>query len=74
MKIPMSSPCITDADIAAVNQTLQTPYLSLGPRSEAFEEAFASFIGTAQAVAVSSGTSGLHLAIIAAGVGEGGHG
>lgn len=64
----MSSPDLTEADIAAVNRVLQTRYLSIGPRIEAFEEATASYVGAAHAIGVNSGTSGLHLAVIAAGV------
>ncbi len=71
MHVPMSSPDLTDADIAAVNKVLQTRYLSLGPQIKAFERAFASYVGTRHAVGVNSGTNGLHLAIISAGVGEG---
>jgi len=66
----MSSPDITSADVAAVNQVLQTTTLSIGPQIEAFEKATAEYIGAAHAVGVNSGTSGLHLAVIAAGVGE----
>ena len=71
MHVPMSSPDLTDADIAAVNQVLQTRYLSIGPQTEAFEQGLASYVGTRYAVGVNSGTSGLHLAVIAAGVEEG---
>jgi len=67
----MSSPDLTDAEIAAVNQVLTTRYLSIGPQMEAFEQGLASYVGTQYAVGVNSGTSGLHLAVIAAGVGEG---
>lgn len=67
----MSSPDLKDADVAAVNQVLETRYLSFGPRLAEFEEQFADYIGTSHAVAVSSGTAGLHLAVIAAGVEEG---
>jgi dTDP-4-amino-4,6-dideoxygalactose transaminase len=67
----MSSPELTEADIAAVNQVLETRYLSLGPRIRAFEEAFAAIVGTEHAVGVNSGTSGLHLTVIAAGIEEG---
>jgi dTDP-4-amino-4,6-dideoxygalactose transaminase len=67
----MSSPELTDADIAAVHEVLETRHLSLGPKIEAFEKAFASTVGTRHAVGVNSGTSGLHLAVIAAGVQEG---
>ncbi len=68
MRVPMSSPDLTEADIAAVNRVLQTRYLSIGPQIEAFEEATASYVGAAHAIGVNSGTSGLHLAVIAADV------
>lgn len=71
MRIAMSSPDITASEIEAVNQVLQTPYLSIGPRIAQFEECFAAYIGTRHAIGVSSGTTGLHLCVIAAGVGEG---
>jgi perosamine synthetase len=71
IKIPMSSPDITQAEIVAIQEVLRTPYLSLGPRLHEFEEAFAHYIGARYAVAVNSGTSGLHLAVIAAGIQEG---
>lgn len=64
----MSSPDLTQAETDAVVQVLQTPYLSIGPQIEAFERAFAEFVGVPHAIAVNSGTSGLHLAVIAAGV------
>jgi dTDP-4-amino-4,6-dideoxygalactose transaminase len=68
MHIPMSSPDISEADIAAVNAVLRTPYLSIGPQIEQFEEAIARLTGASQAIGVNSGTSGLHLCVIAAGV------
>jgi perosamine synthetase len=71
MKVPMSSPELTNADVAAVSTVLETRYLSLGPRIEAFEKLFAATVGTEYAVGVNSGTSGLHLAVIAARVEEG---
>jgi dTDP-4-amino-4,6-dideoxygalactose transaminase len=69
--IPMSAPDLTQADIDAVNAVLQTPILSIGPQIQAFEHACAAYIGARHAIGVSSGTSGLHLAIIAAGVQDG---
>jgi perosamine synthetase len=69
--IPLSSPDITESEIEAVTAVLRTPRLSLGPQLEAFEHAFADYIGTPHAVAVSSGTAGLHLCIRALGIGEG---
>ena len=76
--IPMSSPDLTAAEIEAVRQVLQTPYLSLGPRLDEFEERFAAYacpepgrrVGARHAIGVSSGTAGLHLCVIASGVGE----
>ena len=71
MTLPMSSPDLTEAEVAAVTRVLQTPVLSLGPRLVAFEEAVASYVGTRYAVGVNSGTSGLHLCVAAAGIGDG---
>ena len=68
--IPMSSPDLSDIEIEAVNDVLRTPCLSIGPQLEGFEQTVASYVGAGHAVGVSSGTSGLHLAVIAAGVGE----
>jgi len=67
----MSFPDLTDAEIAAVVQVLQTPFLSIGPQIAAFEQAAAAYVGVRHAVGVNSGTSGLHLCVIAAGVKEG---
>jgi dTDP-4-amino-4,6-dideoxygalactose transaminase len=49
MRIPMSSPDLTDADIAAINEVLQTCYLSIGPQIEAFEKTFSFYVGTEHA-------------------------
>lgn len=70
MNIPMSSPDITEAEIDAVNAVLRTPILSIGPQIERFEKAVASYVGLAQGVGVNSGTSGLHICVIAAGIEE----
>ena len=69
--IPMSSPDLTDVEVAAVREVVSTRYLSLGPKLEAFERSVASYVGAAHGVGVNSGTSGLHLCVIAADVGEG---
>lgn len=71
MRIPMSSPDLTADDIRAATAVLHTPCLSIGPQLEAFERAVGDYAGARFAVAVNSGTSALHLAVIAAGVGEG---
>lgn len=70
-RIPMARPDLTAAEIKAVNQVLHTPYLSIGPQLTAFEEAVASYVGVHYAIGVNSGTSGLHLCVIAAGIREG---
>lgn len=71
MTIPMSSPDITDAEREAVLSVLQTPNLSMGPQIESFENAFREFSGLKHAIGVSSGTTGLHLCVRAAGIEEG---
>jgi dTDP-4-amino-4,6-dideoxygalactose transaminase len=70
-KIPLSSPDIGPREIDLINEVLRTPYLSMGPMIERFEKAVATYLGVRHAVAVSSGTAGLHLAVIASGLGEG---
>ena len=67
----MSSPDITTAELDAVREVLSTAYLSIGPQIDWFERAIAAYVGTRHAAGVSSGTAGLHLCVIAAGVGEG---
>lgn len=71
MRVPMSGPSITDEEIAAVNEVLRTPVLSIGPWLERFERAVAGFVGTRHAVGVSNGTAGLHLCVVAAGLSAG---
>jgi perosamine synthetase len=71
VRIPLSAPDITEAEIEAVTAVLRTPHLSFGPRLPEFEAAFAARVGSRHAVAVSSGTAGLHLAVRACGVGAG---
>ena len=70
-RIPLSAPDITQAEIDAVSSVLRTPHLCFGPELAAFETALASYCSVDHAVAVSSGTAGLHLALIALGIGEG---
>lgn len=67
----MSGPDIGQAEIDAVVEVLRSGVLSLGPSVRAFESAFAESVGAEHAVAVSSGTAGLHLALMAAGIDRG---
>jgi perosamine synthetase len=71
MKIPLSAPDITEAEIEAVTAVLRTSWLSLGPKLEEFEQAMTQYVGVPHAVGVSSGTAGLHLCIRALDIGEG---
>src|SRR3984885_9061973 len=71
MRIPLSSPDINEQDIEAVTAVLRTPHLSLGPKLEEFERLIARYLGASDAVAVSSGTSALHLCIRALGISDG---
>ncbi len=68
MKIPLAGPDITEAEIAAVTAVLRTPRLSLGAKLTEFEEQFARYAGCQHAVAVSSGTAALHLALLGIGI------
>lgn len=69
--IPLAKPYITEDDKQAVLEVLNTPYLSLGPKLPEFEKIMAEYAGRKYAVAVNSGTSALHLAIKALGIGPG---
>lgn len=71
LPIPMSSPDLTDAERQAVMAVLNTPRLSMGPEVEMFEQTIADRVGAEHAIAVSSGTTGLHLCIRATGISDG---
>jgi len=71
LPIPLSAPDVGEAEIEAVVSVLRSGRLSLGPRLEEFEHCIATYIGVPHAVAVSSGTAGLHLCLLALGIGAG---
>jgi len=64
-------PCPGQAEIDEVVATLQSGWLSTGPRVRRFEAAFADYVGARHAVAVNSCTAALHLALLALDVGVG---
>jgi len=64
-KIPYGRQSIDQNDIDAVVSTLQSDYLTQGPKVREFESKFAEYIGAKFAVAVSNATSGLHLSVLA---------
>jgi perosamine synthetase len=69
--IPLSKPDITRREIDAVVDVMHSDILSIGPKVQEFEALCARVTGRRHAVAVSSGTSGLHCCAIAAGIKEG---
>jgi UDP-4-amino-4,6-dideoxy-N-acetyl-beta-L-altrosamine transaminase len=69
--LPYGRQLIDDDDVAAVAAALRSGFLTTGPAVEAFEAAFATRVGARHAVVCSSGTAALHLATLAAGLGEG---
>lgn len=66
--IPYGRQEITEADIRAVVETLQSDFLTQGPKVEEFERKFAAYVGARYAVAVANGTAALHLCALALGV------
>jgi dTDP-4-amino-4,6-dideoxygalactose transaminase len=70
-ELPLFDLRVEEQDLQAVAETLRSGWLTLGPRTAAFEEAFATHLGARHAVALSSCTAALHLAYLAAGIGPG---
>ncbi len=71
MRVHLSRPDITEAEIEAVCEVLRGPNLALGPKLGEFEQAFCEYTGKKRAVAVKSGTSWLFLCMEALGIGPG---
>lgn len=69
--VPLSKAVLGEDEIQAVNEVLLSGRLSLGPKTQQFEQEFAALMGAKYAVAVNSGTSGLHLVVRALGIKEG---
>lgn len=67
-QIPYGRQNITDDDIGEVIRVLKSDYLTQGPEIQKFEDAFAAYVGSKFAVAVSNGTAALHLCTLALGV------
>lgn len=69
--LPFSPPDITDAEIESVVNTLRSQWLTTGPSTRQFEQAFASYLKAPAALALNSCTAGLHLALVTLGIGPG---
>ena len=69
--IPFHVPSIGAEELREVEATLRSGWLTTGPRTAQFEKEFKNYVGAPHAVAVNSGTAGLHVALAALGIGEG---
>jgi dTDP-4-amino-4,6-dideoxygalactose transaminase len=69
--IPHSKPTIEKDDIEAVTKVMRSLQVAIGPKTREFEKKLSAFIGVKDAVATSSGTTALHLALACLGVGKG---
>jgi dTDP-4-amino-4,6-dideoxygalactose transaminase len=70
-RVPLTDIAMPEQDVQAVMECLKSGWLTMGPRTQAFEQALAGYVGSPHAVAVSSGTAALHLACLAGGIGPG---
>lgn len=69
--LPYNIPLIEEDDIAGVVDSLRSGWIAKGPKTMDFEQQFAEYVGAKYAVALNSCTAALHLALVAAGIGEG---
>ncbi len=69
--IPIAKPIIDDEEVDEVVKVLRSGFIAQGPKVAEFEEKFAEYVGVKHAVASSSGTTALHLALLASGIGPG---
>lgn len=69
--LPFSRPAIDQTDIDAVSEVLSSGWITTGPKTNALEDAFCDFLGCRHAIAISSATAGMHLTLLALGIGEG---
>lgn len=71
MIVPIARTCLEQAEIDSVVETLRSGWLVQGPKVREFEEKWCTFTGAKHSIAVTSGTSALHLALAALGFGPG---
>jgi len=71
LKIPFHKPHITQKEIDSVIDIMRSGWLTMGPKTFEFENAFKKYIGSQYAISVNSATAALHLALNAVGVGNG---
>ena len=68
MKIPFHKPHITEQEIKSVIQTIESGWLTMGPKTLEFENNFRNYIGSKYAISVNSATAALHLSLSACGI------
>ncbi|RJT27995.1 UDP-4-amino-4-deoxy-L-arabinose aminotransferase [Buttiauxella izardii] len=69
--LPFSRPAMGQEEIDAVSEVLQSGWITTGPKNQALEQAFCELTGNKHAIAVSSATAGMHVALMALGIGAG---
>jgi perosamine synthetase len=69
--VRLARPAVGEEELAEIREVLESGQLTMGPKVEEFESLLAGVAGTRQAVAVSSGTAALHVAVLALGIGPG---
>ena len=69
--LPFSRPSIGDEEVAAVEQVLRSGWITTGPKNQELEQQFAAYVGCKHAVALSSATGGMHITLLALGIGPG---
>lgn len=70
-QIPIANPIIGDEEIEEVVNVLKSGFIAQGPKVKEFEEKFGNFIDSKYAIATSSGTTALHVALLSCGIGDG---
>ncbi|MEJ2689420.1 MAG: aminotransferase class I/II-fold pyridoxal phosphate-dependent enzyme [Deltaproteobacteria bacterium] len=69
--LPFSKPSISESEIEAVVEVLRSGWITTGPKAAAFEEAFRGYCNAEAAVTLCSATAGMHLFLVALGIGPG---
>lgn len=69
--VPLARPDMGEGELSAIAEVIASGWLTTGPKVKAFEAAFAEYVGAPEAVALNSCTAGLHLSLLACGVGPG---
>ena len=62
--LPFHKPCFGEEELEQLREALESGWLTRGPKTQQFEDAFRAYVGATSAVGVNSATSGLHLALV----------